>query len=37
MPFFNDKEEPDDRYILPLENYKTMSIGLYAELLRVDL
>jgi hypothetical protein len=32
-PFYSEKGGPDDRYIIPIENYKSMSIHNYAELM----
>ena len=35
-PFFIEKGGPDDRYIIPIDNYKTMNIILYSELLNIN-
>ncbi|CDW78909.1 UNKNOWN [Stylonychia lemnae] len=39
-PFYSNEligdKAPDDKYIIPTENYKTMNIEQYAELMRID-
>jgi len=39
-PFYSNEilgdKAPDDKYIIPTENYKTMNIDQYAELMKID-
>lgn len=34
-PFYTEKGGADDRYIIPVENYKSMNIEQYAQLLKL--
>ena len=36
-PFYSaEQNDPDDKYIIPIENYKAMNMEQYTELLKID-